>query len=69
MFSSSVRVLPGGPRAALFPRQRLVELEEFGDAVGFGDGGGEVVGGEDGTVVRAVGRKEGGGGQGRAFSG
>ena len=43
----------------------MVELEEFGDAVGFGDVGGEAVDGEDG----AVGREEvGGHGLGSAFS-
>lgn len=39
----------------------LVELEEFGDEVGFGDGGGGFVGSEDGAVVGAVRREEVGG--------
>ena len=60
----------GTPRpCSLRMGEGLVELEELGDAVGFGDGGGEAVGGEDGAVVRAVGREEvGGHGLGSAFS-
>ena len=36
----------------------MVETHEVGDAVGLGDGDGEVIGREDGAVVGAVGAAE-----------